>query len=126
MYDLNTGQSIQVAAHDAPVKCVRWIDAPNGGILATGSWDKTVKVNFHYNYGINWLTPIYHYLQYWDLRSPKPVASLDMAERVYSMDVQYPLMVVGTAQRHIQVVNLNSPTVIFKVRVQTTMQLLGT
>jgi hypothetical protein len=39
-----------------------------------------------------------------------------MADKVYSMDVQYPLMVVGTAERHIQIINLNSPTTIFKVR----------
>lgn len=38
-----------------------------------------------------------------------------MAERVYTLDVQYPLMVVGTAERHIQIVNLASPTTIFKV-----------
>ena len=44
MYDLQTGQSTQVAQHDAPVKCVKWIDTPQGGILATGSWDKTLKV----------------------------------------------------------------------------------
>lgn len=43
MYDLQSGQSSQVAAHDAPIKVVKWIDA-QGGILATGSWDKTVKV----------------------------------------------------------------------------------
>jgi mRNA export factor len=36
-----------VAQHDQPIKCVKWIDAPQpvGGILATGSWDRTVKVN---------------------------------------------------------------------------------
>jgi len=39
-----------------------------------------------------------------------------MLERVYTMDVQYPLMVVGTAERHIQVLNLNNPTTVFKVR----------
>ena len=39
-----------------------------------------------------------------------------MQEIVYTMDVQYPLMVVGTAERHIQILNLNNPTTIFKVR----------
>lgn len=43
MFDLSTGQSSQVAQHDAPVKVVKWVDAQSG-ILATGSWDKTVKV----------------------------------------------------------------------------------
>lgn len=44
MFDVSTGQSSQVAAHDAPVKSVRYIDQ-QGGILATGSWDKTIKVS---------------------------------------------------------------------------------
>jgi hypothetical protein len=31
------------------------------------------------------------------------------------MDVQYPLMVVGTAERHIQIFNLTNPTSAYKV-----------
>lgn len=44
MFDVTTGQSTQVAQHDAPIKAVRWVDAPQAGILATASWDKTIKV----------------------------------------------------------------------------------
>jgi mRNA export factor len=43
MYDVATGQSSQIAAHDAPIKSVRYVDQ-QGGIVATGSWDKTLKV----------------------------------------------------------------------------------
>jgi mRNA export factor len=45
MLDLqaNPNSPQQVAAHDAPVKSVKWVDQ-NNGILVTGSWDKTVKV----------------------------------------------------------------------------------
>ncbi|KAJ7039643.1 WD40-repeat-containing domain protein [Mycena alexandri] len=94
MYDVATGQSTQVAQHDAPVKAVKWIESPQSGILATGSWDKTIK--------------------YWDLRTPSPIASVQLPERCYSMDVQYPLMVVGTAERHISIFNLTNPTVLYK------------
>ena len=44
MFDVTTGQATQVAQHDAPIKVVRWIDVPGSGLLATGSWDKTIKV----------------------------------------------------------------------------------
>lgn len=44
MFDITTGQSQQVAQHDAPIKVAKWIETPQGGILATGSWDKTLKV----------------------------------------------------------------------------------
>jgi WD40 repeat protein len=40
VYDVNTGQTSQIAQHDAPIKNVRWIDANGQGLVATGSWDK--------------------------------------------------------------------------------------
>ncbi|PFH53184.1 hypothetical protein AMATHDRAFT_55645 [Amanita thiersii Skay4041] len=101
MFDITTGQSTQVAQHEAPIKVVKWIDAPQAGILATGSWDKTVK--------------------YWDLRSSSPVASVQLPERCYTLDVQYPLMVVGTAERHIQIYNLTNPTTAYK-SIQSTLK----
>ncbi|RDB25690.1 Poly(A)+ RNA export protein [Hypsizygus marmoreus] len=94
MFDIATGQSTQVAQHDAPIKVVKWVDTPGAGILATGSWDKTIK--------------------YWDLRAHAPVASVTLPERCYSFDVQYPLLVVGTAERHIQMFNLTNPTTPYK------------
>ncbi|CUA77045.1 Poly(A)+ RNA export protein [Schizosaccharomyces pombe 972h-] [Rhizoctonia solani] len=93
MFDLQTGQTTQVAAHDDAVKCVRWVDA-QGGILATGSWDKTIK--------------------YWDLRQPSPIAKVDLPERCFTMDVVYPLLVVGTADRQVLVYDLNNPTTVFR------------
>jgi mRNA export factor len=48
MYDISTGQNQQVAAHDAPIKCLAYIDMPNGsgqnGVLVTAGWDKKLKV----------------------------------------------------------------------------------
>ncbi|KAI9142924.1 WD40-repeat-containing domain protein [Paraphysoderma sedebokerense] len=100
LYDLNTGQAVQVAAHDAPIRHVRWADETST-VLATGSWDKTVK--------------------YWDLRSPTPVAQVSLPERVYAMDVIFPLLVVGTAgtpgtpsKRPLLVYNLKSPAQPYK------------
>ena len=45
MFDVTTGQATQVAQHDAPIRVVRWIESPQGGVLATGSWDKTIKAS---------------------------------------------------------------------------------
>jgi hypothetical protein len=48
MYDMATGQSSQVAGHDAPIKCICYSDMPNGkggnGVLITAGWDKKLKV----------------------------------------------------------------------------------
>lgn len=81
MWNLATNQQQQVAQHAAPVRHAFFIRQMN--LLATGGWDKTVK--------------------YWDLRQANPVHSQPMPERVFAMDVVDELMVVGTADRQIQV-----------------------
>jgi len=92
----NGAPAQQVAVHDAPIKSVRFFEAPqsNAPMIATGSWDKTVK--------------------YWDLRQATAVSTLACQDRVYSMDVKDKLLVIGTAERHINIVNLNDPNRFFK------------
>ncbi|KAF5371835.1 hypothetical protein D9615_009531 [Tricholomella constricta] len=97
MLDISVGQGTLVAQHDAPVKCVKWVDTPGGGVLATGSWDKTIK--------------------YWDLRTSNPVATVTLPERCYSFDVQYPFMVAGTADRQILMYNLSNPQTPYKTMI---------
>ncbi len=45
MYDLNAGGSTsqQVAVHDAPIKCVEFIDVNGTQVLATAGWDKIAE-----------------------------------------------------------------------------------
>ncbi|XP_076317647.1 ribonucleic acid export 1 [Tachypleus tridentatus] len=86
MWDLNSNQAIQVAQHDAPVKTVHWIKAPNYSCIMTGSWDKTLK--------------------FWDTRTPQPLMTINLPERCYCADVFYPMAVVGTASRGIIVYQL--------------------
>ena len=98
LLDLGAGgaAATQVAAHDQPIRCVRMIDVPGQAtpVLVTGSWDKTVK--------------------YWDLRQSTPVASVNCQERVYSIDSKNQLLVIATADRYINIVNLDKPTEFYK------------
>jgi len=98
MLDLGSGQTTatQVAAHDQPIKAVKFFELPNSNqaMIVTGSWDKTIK--------------------YWDLRQQQPVASVQCQERVYSLDVKKNLLVVGTADRYINVINLSEPNKFYK------------
>lgn len=96
LLDLASGsvEPREVAGHDQPIRVCRFFEHQGNPMLATGSWDKTVK--------------------YWDLRAQTPVASVDNQERVYSMDVKNKLLVIATADRYINVVNLNEPTKFYK------------
>lgn len=92
LLDCQTGQQITVGSHDAPIRSVRFVDVPNsaGPIIASGSWDKTVK--------------------FWDIRQQSPAVSLTCADRVYTMDAKAQLLVIGTAECKIHLVNLANPT----------------
>ncbi|KAF7506184.1 RNA export factor gle2 [Endocarpon pusillum] len=90
----NSTTAQQVAAHDQPIRTCRFIESSGNPMLVTGSWDKTVK--------------------YWDLRSSTPVANIENQERVYSMDVKNKLLVIATADRYINIVNLDEPTKFYK------------
>eukprot|EP00434_Breviolum_minutum_P036626 symbB.v1.2.032458.t1/scaffold3893.1/size48745/3 len=83
---LQTQQEQQIGQHDAPVKEVFCIDEMN--MVVSGSWDRT--------------------LRFWNLQQPTPVATLQLPERVYTMDVKFPLLVVGCADRHVLVYNLQA------------------
>ena len=60
-------------------------------------------------------------MQYWDLRTPTPVASIPLPERCYALDAVFPLMVVGCAERsgekNIMIYDLNKPKETFKVTI---------
>ncbi|EDO19570.1 hypothetical protein Kpol_1018p103 [Vanderwaltozyma polyspora DSM 70294] len=96
MYDVNSGQSQQIGTHSSAIKSLRFVQCgpSNQECLVTGSWDKTIK--------------------YWDLRQPQPITTLALPDRVYSMDSKGKLLVVGTADRNICIIDLNNPGNIFK------------
>eukprot|EP01118_Nematostelium_gracile_P002903 TRINITY_DN13345_c0_g1_i1.p1 TRINITY_DN13345_c0_g1~~TRINITY_DN13345_c0_g1_i1.p1 ORF type:complete len:334 (+),score=66.36 TRINITY_DN13345_c0_g1_i1:89-1090(+) len=90
-WTLQSNTMTQIAQHAAPIKCLSWVDEMNA--LVTGSWDKTIK--------------------YWDGRSQNPVLSNNLPERLYCMDVKYPLCVASTADRHVLIYDLRKPNVEF-------------
>ncbi|CAH2354520.1 mRNA export factor Gle2p [[Candida] railenensis] len=96
LFDLASQQSTTIGMHDAPVRAVRYVECgpTNTPIVVSGSWDKT--------------------LRYWDTRSPQPVTTLQLQERVYSMDSSQKLLVVACAERQISIIDLNQPQQVFK------------
>lgn len=91
IWDLASDQQMQVAAHDGPVKTCHWIKGSTYSCLMTGSWDKTLK--------------------FWDTRTANPMLVINLPERCYCADVDYPMAVIGTAGRGIIIYSLeNSPT----------------
>ncbi|KQJ85745.1 protein RAE1 [Brachypodium distachyon] len=96
---LSGGQAQTVAMHDGPVKEIAWI--PQMSLLVSGSWDKT--------------------LRYWDTRQQNPAHVQQLPERCYALSVNYPLMIVGTADRHIVIFDLRNPQAEFK-RIQSPLK----
>ncbi|EGW30488.1 nucleoporin GLE2 [Spathaspora passalidarum NRRL Y-27907] len=96
IYDIASGSTQQIGQHDNVVRAVRYVEcgATNTPVVVSGSWDKT--------------------LRYWDMRSPQPITTIQLPERVYCMDSSQKLLVVGGADRHISVIDLNNPQQIFK------------
>ncbi len=76
---------------------MRFVDIPSATapILASGSWDKTVR--------------------YWDIRNTSsPIATLQCSERVYAMDTGGQTLVIATADLKFLIVDLTKPTVILR------------
>lgn len=96
IFDLQSQTAQQIGVHDDSVRAVRYVECgpTNTQVVASGSWDKTLK--------------------YWDMRSPQPVSTITLPERVYCMDSSQKLLVIGCADRHISVIDLNNPQTIFK------------
>ncbi len=95
LFDLQSQQSTQIAAHDDTIQSVRFVDVGGSNtVVATSSWDKTLK--------------------YWDLRQQQPVSTVQLPERAYTMDSSKQLLVVGTAERHVCIIDLTNPQTIFK------------
>uniref|UniRef100_T1JGF8 Uncharacterized protein n=1 Tax=Strigamia maritima TaxID=126957 RepID=T1JGF8_STRMM len=105
MWDLNSNQQIQVAQHDAPVKSVHWVKAPNYTCVMSSSWDKTIKV---------WVFGVVLVVLFWDTRTPNPMLSLNLPERCYCVDVCYPMAIAGTAGRGLIVYQLEGQPQEFK------------
>ncbi|KAJ2768251.1 RNA export factor gle2 [Coemansia nantahalensis] len=95
MIDLGTGQTSQIAQHDGPIRCIKFVEAENSSpILATAGWDKMLK--------------------YWDLRQQSPIGTVSLPERAYAMDCINPLLVVATAERKVLIFDMANPTTPFE------------
>ncbi|EOD47930.1 hypothetical protein GTA08_BOTSDO00280 [Neofusicoccum parvum] len=87
---------VTVAQHDQPIRSIKMTNINQTPVLVTGSWDKTVK--------------------YWDVRASnlQPAIVINAQERIYTMDAKDKLLVVGTADRYIDIINLDNPNTFYK------------
>ncbi|KAH7427006.1 hypothetical protein KP509_10G026000 [Ceratopteris richardii] len=142
---LSGGQAVTVGMHEAPIKAIEWI--PEMNLLATGSWDKTLKfVPIFCLLGLNnervvsyfmieqdnlqdkgnlrtvcFFMWVYACYRYWDLRQSTPVHTQVLPDKCYAISVRHPLMVIATAERHIVIFNLASPQTEYK-RIQSPLK----
>lgn len=81
MWNVTQGpQAVSVIGkHDQPVKAMKWM--PEMNCLATASWDKTIRL--------------------WDCRQQNPAMSLQLNERIYTMDAAGKVLVCTTADNEV-------------------------
>lgn len=96
MFDIQSNQAAQIGQHDSAVSSVRVVNVNGQPVVASSSWDKTLK--------------------YWDTRQAQPIATVNLPERAYTMDSRLNLLVVGTAERHLCIVNLSNPGQLFETQ----------
>lgn len=93
-FDMGSGQAIQIGQHDQPVRCVQGVEVPGTQVVASASWDRTLK--------------------YWDARQQQPIATIQLPERAYAMATQKSLLIVACGNRKLVIVNLQNPQTIYK------------
>ncbi|XP_003380588.1 mRNA export factor [Trichinella spiralis] len=92
VWDVSSNQMATIGQHDQTVSTCNWVHSPTYSCLITGSWDKTVK--------------------FWDMRTPNtPAGVVSMPERVYFVDVLYPMGVACLANREIKIYKLDGQPV---------------
>lgn len=69
------------------------------------------------------------FIQYWDMRTPNAIATAQLAERCYSMDTNWPYVIVATAERKIQVFDLSqnpsNPIMVSTLRIDRDKSMLN-
>lgn len=122
MFDVASNQVLSFAAHDEPIRCISAVDS---NVVAPGSWDQVLPCGIFPTVNCaHALSSAYQSVKLWDLRAPKAALTIQLPERVFgalafkatfhfsahiliaAMDVTAPLMVVGTAERHVEIYDL--------------------
>ena len=62
-----------------------------------------------------------YYLQFWDTRNPQPIMTINLEERCYCADVDYPMAVVGGANRNISIFRLEGQPEEYK-KIESTLK----
>lgn len=92
MWNLQTQQKQQVAAHDLPISCMTYVAASQAvpqEMLITGSWDGK--------------------LRFWDLRQQAPAKEENLGAPIVALDVKGPMASIATG-RKVTIMNLQSFT----------------
>lgn len=86
VFDINSGQVADVGRHSAAISSLHFVPGMNT-IVSSG-------------YEAN--------IQFWQLGNPNPVMTFNAENKVFTSDFQFPLLVAGTANEKIMLVDINN------------------
>jgi mRNA export factor len=86
-YDISSNKVQKLGSHQLGCKDMQLVQTNNMDLLISGGWDGQLK--------------------FWDFRSPDPVLSVNMNNKIYAMSAVFPLLVCGLDNNKIAYFNLN-------------------
>jgi mRNA export factor len=86
VYDLGSGQTMDIGRHGAAISGLHFV--PGQNVIISTAYEATIN--------------------FWQPGNPSPVLTLQAENKVFSSDFQFPILVAGTANERIMIVDINN------------------
>jgi mRNA export factor len=86
VYDINSGQTADVGKHTAAISALHFV--PGMNTVVSSGYESNI--------------------QFWQLGNPNPVMTYNAENKVYTADFQFPMLVAGTGNEKIMIVDINN------------------
>jgi mRNA export factor len=86
VFDIGSGQAADVGRHSAAISSLHFV--PGMNTVVSSGYESNV--------------------QFWQLGNPNPVMTFNAENKIYTSDFQFPMLVAGTANEKIMIVDINN------------------
>lgn len=87
IYDLGSGQTADMGRHNVSISSLNFV--PGQNVLVSTGYENIIN--------------------FWQAGNPNPVLTVNADNKVFAADFQYPLLIAGTANERIMIVDITNP-----------------